>query len=380
MRVIVAMDSFKGSLSSLEAGEAVKEGILKACPTAEVETHNMADGGEGTAETIIRAKHGLWESCKVHDPLGRTVEARYGVLPFRNVAVIESAQAIGLCLLRENERNPMETSSFGLGEMIVDAMEKGYRKILITLGGSATNDGGVGMLRALGYEFLDKQGNPIPNGAAGLRLLAKIKTRGKNPLLSECRFSVACDVKNPLCGKLGCSYVFAPQKGAKPEELPLMDAWIADYAAKSEHTLRKSFFETEGSGAAGGLGFAFGCYLKAKLCKGAALVMQYTDLEEKIKNADFLVTGEGSFDDQSCMGKAPFEAAKLAKRHGKTVVILAGSVSYTEFVNKDKIDGIFPIVSSPCSLEEAMDKEMTCRNLKRTAEQIFHLITSVQGK
>ena len=157
MRVIVAMDSFKGSLSSLEAGNAVKEGILQACPTAEVETHNMADGGEGTAETIIRAKHGFWELCKVHDPLGRPLEAHYGVLPFRNVAVIESAQAIGLCLLRENERNPMETSSFGLGEMIADAMEKGYRKILITLGGSATNDGGVGMLRALGYEFLDKQ-------------------------------------------------------------------------------------------------------------------------------------------------------------------------------------------------------------------------------
>lgn len=380
MRVIVAMDSFKGSLTSLEAGNAVLEGILKACPTAEVEPYNLADGGEGTAEAIINAQDGYWETCAVHDPLGRPVEARYGVLPLQNLAIIESAQAIGLVLLAENERNPMEASSFGLGEMIADAIEKGYRKFLIGIGGSATNDGGVGMLRALGYEFLDAKGNPIPNGAAGLRLLAKIKTRGRNPAIPECRFSVACDVKNPLCGRWGCSYVFAPQKGAKPEDIPYMDAWLADYAAKSEHSLRRSFFETEGSGAAGGLGFAFGCYLKAKLCKGAALVMQYTNFEEKIKNADFLVTGEGSFDYQSYMGKGPFEAAKLAKRHGKPVVILAGSVSYTEFVSEHGIDGVFPIVPSPCSLEEAMEKETACRNLRRTAEQLFRLIASVRGQ
>ena len=378
MRVVVAMDSFKGSLSSMEAGNAVREGVLRACPSAEVETVALADGGEGTSEALLCSMGGVWETCTVHDPLGRLIKARYGAVPEEKLAVMEMAQTSGLVLLTEEERDPMKASTFGFGEMIAHAIGKGYRHFLIGIGGSATNDGGVGMLRALGYEFLDEKGTPIADGAQGLRSLAEIRTDGKLSALSECHFSVACDVKNPLCGENGCSRVFSPQKGATPESIPLMDAWLADYAALTERVLQNRFAESEGSGAAGGLGFALVSYLNAVLCKGAALVMEITRLEEKIKNADVLITGEGRFDSQSYMGKGPFEVAALAKAHGKRTVVLAGSVSYTEAV--DAIDAVFPIVPAPCSLAQAMEKENARRNLTRTAEQVFRLIGAIVGK
>ena len=378
MKVVVAMDSFKGSLSSAEAGNAVREGVLQACPTAEIEIASLADGGEGTAEALLCSMGGVWETCEVHDPLGRLVEAHYGVIPDQNLAIIESAQAIGLVLLAENERNPMKASSAGLGEMIAHAIGKGYREFLIGIGGSATNDGGVGMLRALGYQFLNANGEPIGSGAGALRYLSEIRTEGRNPALSECHFSVACDVKNPIGGTYGCSRIFAPQKGADPKDIPLMDAFLVRYAVMSGRLLQNNFAMKEGSGAAGGLGFAFVSYLNADLCKGAALVIKLTKLEEKIKSADILITGEGSFDHQSTMGKGPFEAAKLAKAHGKKVIVLAGSVFNTESL--EGIDAVFSIVSGPCSLEKAMEKETAHKNLKRTAAQIFRLIASVRGK
>ena len=380
MKVVIAMDSFKGSLSSVEAGNAVREGILQACPTVEVETVSLADGGEGTAEALLCSMGGIWETCEVHDPLGRMIEARYGVIPDRNLAIIESAQAIGLVLLAENERNPMKASSVGLGEMIAHAIGKGYRNFLIGIGGSATNDGGVGMLSALGYEFLNENGEPIGNGAGALRYISEIRTEGRNPALSECHFSVACDVKNPIGGTFGCSRIFAPQKGADPKDIPLMDAYLVRYAVMSGRLLKNNFALKEGSGAAGGLGFAFVSYLNAELCKGATLVMEITRLEEKIKNADILITGEGSFDHQSYMGKGPFEAARLAKANGKHVIVLAGSVSHTESLGECGIDAVFPIVPAPCSLARAMEKETARQNLKRTAEQIFRLLGITWGK
>ena len=378
MRVVVAMDSFKGSLSSSEAGNAVREGVLRACPTAEIEISSLADGGEGTAEALLCSMGGVWEFCQVHDPLGRVIEARYGAIPEEKLAVMEMAQASGLVLLDENERNPMKASTFGFGEMIAHAIGRGYRNFLIGIGGSATNDGGVGMLRALGYEFLDVNGNPVGDGAEGLRSLAEIRMDGRLQALSECRFSVACDVKNPLCGENGCSRIFAPQKGATPETIPLMDAWLTNYANLTERLLCGQFAKREGSGAAGGLGFALVSFLNATLCKGAALVMEITKLEDKIKDADILITGEGRFDSQSRMGKGPFEAAKLAKAHGKNVIVLAGSVSDADLF--DGIDAVFPIVSGPCALEKAMEKETAYQNLKRTAAQIFRLIDSVRGE
>ncbi len=377
MRVVIAMDSFKGSLSSVEAGTAVREGILEACPQVWTEILALADGGEGTSEALLCSLGGVWETCKVHDPLGRMIEARYGAVPEKKLAVMEMAQASGLVLLAENERDPMKASTLGFGEMIAHAIGRGYRDFLIGIGGSATNDGGVGMLRALGYEFLDANGNPIENGACGLRTLAEIRTENRNPLLSGCRFSVACDVKNPLCGENGCSRIFSPQKGALPRDIPLMDEWLAGYAALTEKALHNQFAEREGSGAAGGLGFALVSYLNADLREGAKLVMKITELEEKIKNADILITGEGSFDLQSYMGKAPFAAAEMAKAYGKTVIVLAGSVSHTESLGACGIDAVFPIVSGPCSLAKAMERETAYRNLKRTACQLFRLIGSV---
>ena len=373
MNVVISMDSFKGSLSAHEAGGAVKEGVLRVYPDACVEVLALADGGEGTAQAIVSATGGIWETVTVSDPLGRPITARYGVTGGRTV-VMEMAEASGLTLLRGEERDPMKTSTYGFGELIADAIGKGYRDFVIGIGGSATNDGGIGMLTALGFEFKDEGGAPVLLGARGLRDLASIKTENAIPALSECRFTVASDVKNPLCGRYGCSAVFAPQKGATPDDVAVMDAWLSRYAALTAERLGKDVSSCEGSGAAGGVGFALRAYLNATLRSGAETVMEATSLEEKIRRADVLITGEGKLDFQSNMGKAPVEAARLAKRYGKRVIAFAGSVG--DFVEEGDrlIDAFFPIVSGPCTLDEAMDKETACRNTARAAEQAFRLL------
>ena len=373
MNVVISMDSFKGSLSAHEAGGAVKEGVLRVYPDACVEVLALADGGEGTAQAIVSATGGIWETVTVSDPLGRPITARYGVTGGRTV-VMEMAEASGLTLLRGEERDPMKTSTYGFGELIADAIGKGYRDFVIGIGGSATNDGGIGMLTALGFEFKDEGGAPVLLGARGLRDLASIETENAIPALSECRFTVASDVKNPLCGRYGCSAVFAPQKGATPDDVAVMDAWLSRYAALTAERLGKDVSSCEGSGAAGGVGFALRAYLNATLRSGAETVMEATSLEEKIRRADVLITGEGKLDFQSNMGKAPVEAARLAKRYGKRVIAFAGSVG--DFVEEGDrlIDAFFPIVSGPCTLDEAMDKETACRNTARAAEQAFRLL------
>ena len=373
MNVVISMDSFKGSLSAHEAGGAVKEGVLRVYPDACVEVLALADGGEGTAQAIVSATGGIWETVTVSDPLGRPITARYGVTGGRTV-VMEMAEASGLTLLRGDERDPMKTSTYGFGELIADAIGKGYRDFVIGIGGSATNDGGIGMLTALGFEFKDEGGAPVLLGARGLRDLASIETENAIPALSECRFTVASDVKNPLCGRYGCSAVFAPQKGATPDDVAVMDAWLSRYAALTAERLGKDVSSCEGSGAAGGVGFALRAYLNATLRSGAETVMEATSLEEKIRRADVLITGEGKLDFQSNMGKAPVEAARLAKRYGKRVIAFAGSVG--DFVEEGDrlIDAFFPIVSGPCTLDEAMDKETACRNTARAAEQAFRLL------
>ena len=373
MNVVISMDSFKGSLSAHEAGGAVKEGVLRVYPDACVEVLALADGGEGTAQAIVSATGGIWETVTVSDPLGRPITARYGVTGGRTV-VMEMAEASGLTLLRGEERDPMKTSTYGFGELIADAIGKGYRDFVIGIGGSATNDGGIGMLTALGFEFKDEGGAPVLLGARGLRDLASIETENAIPALSECCFTVASDVKNPLCGRYGCSAVFAPQKGATPDDVAVMDAWLSRYAALTAERLGKDVSSCEGSGAAGGVGFALRAYLNATLRSGAETVMEATSLEEKIRRADVLITGEGKLDFQSNMGKAPVEAARLAKRYGKRVIAFVGSVG--DFVEEGDrlIDAFFPIVSGPCTLDEAMDKETACRNTARAAEQAFRLL------
>jgi glycerate kinase len=374
VKIVISMDSFKGSLSAMEAGEAARDGILRVYPEAEIEVAALADGGEGTVRAIVGATGGHFEKVKVHDPLGRLITAEYGVIGGTGTVVMEMAEASGLTLLSEKERNPLETSTFGFGEMIADAIDKGYRDFVIGIGGSATNDGGFGMLRALGFEFYNQEGTPVPLGAKGLRDLSYIKTENARSVLSECRFTVACDVKNPLCGENGCSAVFGPQKGATPDTVKAMDEWLSRYAALTETVVGKDFSSHEGSGAAGGLGFALLAYLHASLRSGAQTVMEAVSLEEKIREADILITGEGKLDRQSFMGKAPVEAAKIAKKYGKTVVAFAGSVSDSACQGDDSvIDAFFPIVSGPCTLAEAMDKEQARKNMSRAAEQAFRL-------
>ena len=376
MRVVIAIDSFKGSLSTFQSGQAVSEGIKKVYPNAETIVCPIADGGEGTLDAVVSATGGTCHSVRVCDPLTRTVTAQYGVTP-DGLAVIEIAAAAGITLVSSNERNPLQTTTYGVGELIANAVKSGYRKFLVGLGGSATNDGGVGMLQALGFEFLDGQGREIPLGAKGLADLKEIRLGKELPELQDCEFEIACDVKNPLCGETGCSAVYGPQKGANEIMIADMDEWLLNYAELTKKAVGTAFENTEGAGAAGGLGFAFLAYLKGKLRSGIELVMNATGLEEKLLNADVVVTGEGRLDGQTGMGKAPVGVAKLAKRYAIPVVAFSGAVTKdAKACNEAGIDAFFPILREPCSLEKAMDIENAYENLSRTAEQTFRLIRS----
>ena len=379
MKVTIAIDSFKGSLSTYEAGEAAALGIKRVFPDAVTEICPIADGGEGTAEAIISATHGKFVNVTVTGPLGEPVEAKYGITP-DGYAVIEMASAAGITLVPEGRRNPLYTTTYGVGELIHHAiLVSGCRKFTVGIGGSATNDGGVGMLSALGFRFLDKNGSSVREGALGLSTLEKIDVSGALPELSECEFSVASDVKNPLCGELGCSAVYGPQKGAAPESIRNMDEWLGHYARLTEKALGRDDSEYPGAGAAGGLGFAFLSYLGAALTSGIELVIERTGLLEKIQDTDIVITGEGRLDGQSCMGKAPVGVAKLAKKYGKPVIAFSGCVTDdARLTNAHGIDAFFPILKAPCTVEQAMDSENAKRNLSDTAEQAFRLIKATR--
>ena len=377
MRVTVAIDSFKGSLSTFQSGEAVKEGIRRVYSDAEVEIRPLADGGEGTVDAIVSACGGKRISVSVHDPLGRIIKAEYGFIEGTGTAVIEMSAAAGITLVSPEERDPMLTTTFGVGELIADAIGKGCRKFIVGIGGSATNDGGVGMLTALGFEFLDDKGRAIELGARGLENLAEIKTEKAVSELAECEFLVACDVKNPLCGALGCSAVYGKQKGATPEMIEKMDVWLAHYAELARSVEPNADADLEGAGAAGGMGFAFVSFLGGKLRSGIELVMEATELEKYIKNSHIVVTGEGRLDGQSCMGKAPVGVARTAKKYGKPVIAFSGCVTDdARTCNDHGIDAFFPIVRTPCTLDEAMNIENAKKNLADTAEQAFRLVKS----
>ncbi len=374
MKILVAIDSFKGSLSTFEAGEAVKLGVLRAQGDAAVEISPIADGGEGTVDAIVSATAGQRVTVRVTGPLGEAVNATYGIV-HRDTAVMEMSAAAGITLIAPEARNPMKTTTYGVGEMIKHALNEGVRRFLIGIGGSATNDGGVGMLQALGARFLDKTGCEIGFGAAALEGLDKIVLDGLHPALAACEFLVACDVKNPLCGTLGASVVFGPQKGATPETVAKMDGYLRRYAELTKRLLPYADADFEGAGAAGGLGFAMHAYLGATLTGGISLVMRETGLEEKIGRADVVVTGEGRLDGQTGMGKAPVGVASLAKKHGKRVIAFAGCVTPdARACNDCGIDAFFPILREPCTLAEAMDKTNAANNLADTAEQVFRLL------
>ena len=374
MKVVVAIDSFKGSLTSLEAGDAIKKAILRRNSDAEVIVRPIADGGEGTVDAMCLGLKGEIVKICVCGPLGEQVQAKYCIVD-GTTAVIEMAEAAGLPLVQPELRNPMNTTTYGVGELIRNAINRGCRSFIIGIGGSATNDGGVGMLSALGFEFFDKHGKTIPQGAKGLESLHSISNKNAMPELKECSFNIACDVTNPLCGEKGCSAVYAPQKGALPEDIKLMDAWLSKYAEIAKSVFPNAQPNYPGSGAAGGLGFALMTFLGGVLESGIKIILSKTRLEEYVKTADIVVTGEGRLDSQSIMGKAPIGVATIAKKYGKRVIAFAGCVTEdAEVCNKHGIDAFFPILRVITTLKDALDKENAYKNLEATAYQVFGLI------
>lgn len=369
-KILVAVDSFKGSMTSLEAGNAIKKGIKSILPDTEVRVRPVADGGEGTTDALIYGRDGVSrERCYVTGPLGDRITAEYTIYNAADgrTAVMEMAAAAGLPLVPGNRRDPMHTTTYGVGEMINDAVSKGCERFIIGIGGSATNDGGIGMLQALGFYCLDADGHEVPYGAEGLGVLERIVIPGKmlvrknsselavadpvdTPIvgtaaisgagavdescvddddfasrLSRCTFSIACDVTNPLVGELGCSRVFAPQKGADAEMVEIMDGYMKNYADVVERSAEgKSDRNTPGAGAAGGLGYAFLMFLGGKLMPGIDIVLSEIGLEADVEWADTVITGEGRIDAQTMMGKTPLGVAKLAKKHGKYVIAIGG--------------------------------------------------------
>jgi len=375
MNIVVAIDSFKGSLSSLEAGYAIEEGIKRVDSTINVKVRPLADGGEGTVDALTGGMNGILHTITVTGPLGEPVSCTYGIIKHLGTAIIEMSGAAGITLVPEAKRNPLHTTTYGVGEVIKDAIFKGCRKFVIGIGGSATNDGGVGMLMALGYEFMDSFNEPVAPGAKGLSEIVSISDENVIPELKECYFRIACDVTNPLCGERGCSAVFGPQKGATPPMILQMDNWMSAFASLVKVTHPASNSNHPGVGAAGGLGFAFHTFTNAVLESGVKIVLEETRLEDYVKDADIVITGEGCMDRQTAMGKAPIGVAKLAKKYHKIVLGFAGCV--TEMAtecNLEGIDAFFPILRSVVTLEEAMKPENAKSNLADTVEQVFRLI------
>ena len=379
MKVVVAIDSLKGSLSSLEAGEAIREGILKAIPEAEIFVRPLADGGEGTVEALTLGMGGKLKNVEVTGPLGEKVNCCYGMLEESKTAIIEMSGAAGITLVAEEMRNPLNTTTYGVGEVIKDAILNGCRHFIVGIGGSATNDGGIGMLQALGYGILDKNGNQVTLGAKGLKEIARITDDLVIPESKECSFRIACDVTNTLCGELGCSAVFGPQKGADEAMIVELDNWLLEYAKLTSEKYEKADANYPGTGAAGGMGFAFLAYMNAVLESGITIILEETKLEEYIKEADIVVTGEGRLDGQTIYGKAPIGVAKIAKKYQKTVLAFAGTVSEDAAIcNEYGIDAFFPILRRIQTLQEAMDVSKAKENMMTTAEQVFRLI-NVRG-
>ena len=375
MKVVIAIDSLKGSLSSMEAGTAIKDGILAAKPDAEVIVKPLADGGEGTTDALIEGMNGESIDLTVTGPMHTPVDAYYGYLKDTNTAVMEMASAAGITLVPDSEKNPLLATSYGVGEMINDAIQRGCRNFIIGIGGSVTNDGGIGMLKALGVRFLDENGEDAGEGGQALAKVARIDVSGMNPLLKECHIQVACDVNNPLCGENGSTYVYGPQKGVTEDMKKTLDEAMAHFARVTSETLENDYMNTPGAGAAGGLGYAFLAYTGAALTPGIELILDAVGLEEELSGADVVVTGEGRLDFQTAMGKAPVGVARLAKKYNAKVIAFAGSVTKEATAcNKEGIDAFFPILRGVCTLAEAMDPVTARNNMTATVEQVFRLL------
>ncbi len=373
MKVIVAIDSLKGSLTSLEAGAAARVGILRASPESDVKIFPLADGGEGTCRALIEGLGGTLKAVQVTSPPGGKVTAQFGEVVEKKLAVIEMASAAGLELVDEKNRNPLNTTTFGVGELIKIAIADGCREFVIGIGGSATNDCGLGMLTALGYNF--------GTGIFGrdLEKISVIDDTKVLPELKDCNFKIACDVTNPLTGENGCSAVYGPQKGATPEIVSTMDAWIKNFADLSAKFLKLEKISAPGDGAAGGLGFAFRTFLRGELIPGVDLVLDTLDIAKDLKSADVLITGEGRLDFQTAQGKAPSGVAKLAKKINPKILTVGIGGSVADISPDAELDAVFPILREPMTLAEAMKKNIAAKNISAAVEQIIRLIERAEA-
>ncbi|MGM0216564.1 glycerate kinase family protein [Enterococcus sp. AZ109] len=368
MNILIAMDSFKGSVSSLEAGTAVKQGIEDAGLVAEATILPVADGGEGTVEAFIDQTQGQLKSAEVTGPFGEKVQAVYGIEGKK--VILEVAATSGITMVPKNKLDPWLATSYGLGELIKQLVEEGYREFIIGLGGSATNDAGFGMLQALGYRFKTKNGKVANRDICEMKHIEIVDDTQVLPELKSCRFVIASDVINPLCGNKGATAVFGPQKGVKETEVKEIDQLLAHFAQVTADYLKEDFAGKEGAGAAGGLGFAILAYLKGVIEPGFQLLAKEKNLAEEVAKADLLITGEGRLDAQSVMGKVPSALAKMAQ--DKPLIVLAGSVSEdVGQCNKHGIDAFFPIIRQIASEEETLKKETTIESIRQTAEQLF---------
>ncbi len=369
MKIVIAPDSWKESLSALEVADCIEQGFRDIFPGAHYVRLPVADGGEGTVEAMIAATGGRRVALDVTGPLGERVAAFYGLSGDGDCAFIEMAAASGLELLPMAQRNPLITTSWGTGELICHALESGVKHIIIGIGGSATNDGGAGMLQALGVSLRDAQGRELERGGAALAQLSAIDISGLRPELAHCHIDVACDVTNPLTGEQGASAVFGPQKGATPEMVVQLDAALINFARVVRQVLGTEIQNLPGGGAAGGMGAALYAFCDARLRPGVEIVTGALKLEQQVCDADLVITGEGRIDSQSVQGKVPFGVAQVARRHNKPTIAIAGSLAPdVDVVHQHGIDAVFSVINSICSLEEALDN--AAENLRATARNI----------
>lgn len=376
VKVVIAIDSFKGSVSSFTAGNAAKEGVLRAIPDANVEVFCLSDGGEGMMQAMLMGK----PSAKRHsvytkDPLMRNIVSEYAIMPDGTV-IIESASCCGMGLLDTSERDPLFTTTFGLGIMILDAIERGFRNFTIGLGGSATNDCGMGMLAALGYRFYIRQDEIKEFVGKNMCNITYIDASYADKRLLDCSFKVACDVSNPLLGENGAAHVFARQKGASDNDISILELGAKRFTLAARDIAVPNADIFQGAGAAGGLGYAFLAILNAQMVSGADVILNETILGQAISNADIFITGEGRMDRQTLMGKAPIKSAKFAKKYGVFTIGIAGSldISAISALNEAGLDVCISIQHAPCSLKEALQKQRTCDNISACIEQIMRAI------
>lgn len=381
MKILIACDKYKGNMTAVQVCNTIRQAIIDIDSSAEVIVSPMADGGEGTTESLVESLGGNFVNLAVTGPTGKKINAKFGILP-GDIAIIEMAKASGLWLVPDGEKNPMQTTTFGTGQMIAKALELGCRKIIIGIGGSATNDAGMGMAQALGIKFFDVNEKLLGQGGMQLSKIFSIDTAGLYPSAKKAAFDVACDVSNPLYGPDGAAYVYGPQKGADPEMVRELDMGLQNFAAAVKKSTGKDIANLPGAGAAGGLGAGLVAFLDAKLRSGTDIIIEATSLEEKIKDCDLAITGEGAMDNQTFYGKSSYGVAKLAKKYSVPVITVNGSVLLDyNLIEKEKqalFDGNFSTVNRDMPLEDAIKNGRQL--LYKTSGELFRFYRAVYKK